>query len=235
MSSGIALAPQALASVELFVGLSTTALEEVAASARVRRLTKETRIFEQGDAADRSYALIEGSARILQSGSDGSQVVIRFIAPGETFGTIALFTDRRYPAEARTLTEALEVSWTEAELLHLMDHHSLIGMNVIRIIGKRLQEVQERVRELSTQRVEQRVAQAVLRLARQAGNSTAHGTAIEFPLRRKDLADISGTTLHTASRILTAWEKAGLLVSDHQRLMICNSSEILRIAQESAN
>jgi CRP/FNR family transcriptional regulator, nitrogen oxide reductase regulator len=235
MISGSALAPQALASVELFVGLSTTALEEVAALARVRRLTKETRIFEQGGPAERSYALLEGSARILQSGSDGAQVVIRFIAPGETFGTIALFTDRRYPAEARTLTDVLEVSWTEAQLLHLMDHHSLIGMNVIRIIGKRLQEVQERVRELSTQRVEQRVAQAVLRLARQAGNSTVYGTAIEFPLRRKDLADISGTTLHTASRILTAWEKAGLLVSDHQRLMIRNPSEILRIAQDSVN
>lgn len=235
MSSGITLAPQVLASVELFVGLSTTALQEVAASARVRRLIKETRIFEQGDAAERGYALIEGSVRILQSGRDGEQVVVRFIGPGETFGTIALFTDRRYPAEARTLTDALEVSWTDAELLHLMGRHPLIGINIIRIIGERLQEVQERVRELSTQRVEQRVAHAVLRLARQAGNSTVAGTAIEFPLRRKDVADISGTTLHTASRILTAWERAGLLVSDHQRLMIRNPSEILRIAQDSAS
>jgi len=235
MNSGITLAPQALASVELFLCLSTPALEEVAALARVRRLPKETRIFDQVDPAERAYALIEGSARIFQSGSDGRQVIVRFIGPGETFGTIALFTDRRYPAEARTLTEALEVSWTEAELLQLMGRHSLIGMNVIRIIGKRLQEVQERVCELSTQRAEQRVAHAVLRLAHQAGNSTVDGTAIEFPLRRKDLADISGTTLHTASRILATWEKAGLLVSDNQRLTIRKPSEILRIAQDSAN
>lgn len=235
MSSRTTIAPQALASVELFLGLPAKALAEVAAAARVRRLSKETRIFDQGDPAERGYALIEGSVRILQSGSDGAQVIVRLVGPGETFGTIALFTDRRYPAEARALTDALEVSWTEAELLHLMGHHSLIGMNIIRIIGKRLHEVQERVRELSTQRVEQRVAHAVLRLAHQAGNSTVDGTAIEFPLRRKDLADISGTTLHTASRILTAWEKAGLLVSDHQRLMIRNPSEILRIARDSAN
>lgn len=235
MSSVTTLAPQALASVELFLGLSAPALEEVAALTRVRRLAKKTRIFAQGDPAERGCALIEGSVRILQSGSDGAQVVVRFIGPGETFGTIALFTDRRYPAEAWTLTAALEVSWTEVELLHLMSHHPLIGINIIRIIGKRLQEVQERVRELSTQRVEQRVAHAVLRLAHQAGNSTADGTAIEFPLRRKDVADISGTTLHTASRILTAWEKAGLLVSDHQRLMIRKPSEILRIAQDVAN
>ena len=108
------------------------------------------------------------------------------------------------------LPNSVVASWSKDDLLGLMNRHPQIAMNVIRIIGTRLKDVQERVRELSTQRVEQRVARAVLRLARQAGHSTVDGTAIEFPLRRKDVADISGTTLHTASRILTAWEKAGL-------------------------
>ena len=108
------------------------------------------------------------------------------------------------------LADSVVASWSKDDLLGLMNRHPQIAMNVIRIIGTRLKDVQERVRELSTQRVEQRVARAVLRLARQAGHSTVDGTAIEFPLRRKDVADISGTTLHTASRIPTAWEKAGL-------------------------
>jgi CRP-like cAMP-binding protein len=67
-------------------------------------------------------------------------------------------------------------------------------------------------------------------LAHQAGHSTADGTAIEFPLRRKDVAEISGTTLHTASRILTAWEKAGLLSTHNQYLTICKIAEINKIA-----
>lgn len=232
MSSDRTPVADTLGTVELFRGLSATALEEVAELARFRRLPKDIRIFEQGQTAERAHALIEGSVRIFQSGSDGAQVVIRFIGPGETFGTVALFTDHQYPAEARTLTAVLEVSWTEGQLLQLMGHHPSIGMNVIRIIGKRLQEVQERFRELSTQRAEQRVAHALLRLARQAGNRSVDGTAIEFPLRRKDLAQIAGTTLYTASRILTSWEKVGLLVSDHQRLTLRNPTELLRIAQD---
>jgi CRP-like cAMP-binding protein len=71
-----------------------------------------------------------------------------------------------------------------------------------------------------------------LRLIGQAGHKTTDGTAIEIPLRRKDVADISGTTLHSASRILTAWEKAGLLVSRNQRLTIRKPSEIQRIADD---
>ena len=202
-------------------------------SARVRRLAGNTAIFDQGDAEVRAHVLIEGNVRISQSGSDGAEIVMRFIAPGEMFGTVALFTDGRYPADAVTLTESLEVSWSETELFELIRRHSPIAINLIRVIGKRLQEVQNRLREVSTQRVEQRVARALLRLVRQAGHRTTDGMAIEIPLRRKDVADISGTTLHTASRILTAWEKAGLLVSRNQRLTIRKPSEIQRIADNS--
>lgn len=227
------LAPQALASMELFHGLPVATLETVASCARVQRLPKDFRIFSQGDDSVRAHAVIEGSVRIVQSGSDGAQVIIRFIGPGEMFGTVSLFTDGRYPADAVTLSETLEASWSEAVLLDLIQRHAQIGVNVIRIMGRRLQEVQERVRELATQRAERRVAHAVLRLARQAGHSTVDGTAIEFPLRRKDLADIAGTTLHTVSRILTAWEKAGLLVTYNQRLTIRQPSQIARIAEDT--
>lgn len=75
-------------------------------------------------------------------------------------------------------------------------------------------------------------AQVVLRLARQAGVSMLGGTAIEFPLRRKDVADISGTTLHTASRILTGWEKAGLLTTRNRHLTVRKPAELLRIAED---
>lgn len=230
MTSDAPLARPALAAMELFAGLSTEALDEVMAHARLRYLAKDTRIFDQGDPAERAHALIEGAVRISQSGPDGEEVLIRLIGPGEMFGTAALFTDREYPADATTIIGSLEISWSETELFHLMERYAPIAVNVIGILGKRLKEAQERMRELSTQRAEQRVAHSILRLIHQAGRSTAAGTAIEFPLRRKDIADISGTTLHTASRILTTWEEAGLLVSDKQRLTVCRPGEIQKIA-----
>jgi CRP-like cAMP-binding protein len=235
MTVAFTVAPEVLASMELFHDLSPAALEEVMAAARLRRLAKQTRIFDQGDPAERAYALIDGSVRISQAGGDGAEVVIRFIGPGEMFGAVALFTNRQYPADATTLSNSLKISWSETDLLALLRRHPQIALNVIRIIGKRLKEAQERMRELATQRAEQRVAHAVLRLAQQAGRSTVDGTVIEFPLRRKDVADISGTTLHTASRILTAWEKAGLLVSNNQRLTIRKPSGIQLIADDTPN
>jgi CRP-like cAMP-binding protein len=227
--------PEILVAMDLFQGLPRPALETVAAAARLRRLPKHLRIFSQGDYGVRAHAVIEGSVRITQSGRDGAQVIVRFIGPGEMFGTVALFTDRIYPADAATLTETLEASWSEADLLDLMTAYPVIAINAIRIIGKRLQEVQERVREFATQSAERRVAHTVLRLAHQAGHSTIDGTAIDFPLRRKDVADIAGTTLHTASRILTAWEKSGFLVSHNQYLTVLQPAQLLRIAEDGSD
>ena len=76
-----------------FADCHSFALESAAACARVRRLPKDMCIFNQGDDSVRAHAIIEGSVRIAQSGSDGAQVVIRFIGPAEMFGTVALFTD----------------------------------------------------------------------------------------------------------------------------------------------
>jgi len=237
MGADGSLTAKALESLELFEGLSPAALGDVLESARVRRLRRDTRVFSQGDADARAHALISGGVRIAQSGSDGAQIVMRFIAPGEMFGTVALFTDGRYPADAVTLLDSVEASWSEADLFDLMGRHPRIAVNVIRVIGRRLQEVQDRLREVSTQRVERRVARAVLRLLRQAGQglNPESGVTIAFPLRRKDVADVAGTTLHTASRILTAWEKAGLLASHNRRLTVRQPSEILRIAEDSAD
>lgn len=235
MVSDASIAPRALAAMELFRELPAAALDAVAAAARVRQFPKDFLIFSQGDEGARAHAVIEGGVRIAQSGSDGAQAVMRFIGPGEMFGTVALFTDGRYPADAITVSETLEASWSEAELRELIARYPQIAINVIRIIGMRLQDVQNRVRELATQRAERRVAYALLRLANQAGLGTAEGLTIRFPLRRKDVADISGTTLHTASRILTAWEKAGLLVTRNQRLTIRHPAELLRIAEDATH
>src|SRR5215475_5466489 len=162
--SASAIAVQ-LGGMDLFEGLAGAALVEVAAAGRVKALTKGTVLFAQGALADRCHALIAGRVRIAQSGVEGGQLVVRFVGPGETFGTVALFTDRRYPAEASAVVDSLEISWPEATLLELIHRYPPIALNLVRIVGGRLREVQERLREVATERAEQRIAHALLRLS----------------------------------------------------------------------
>jgi CRP-like cAMP-binding protein len=221
-----------LAETELFEGLASAVLIEVAQLGRIQRLPRGTRIFAQGARADRCHALIAGQIRIAQSGVDGGQVVVRFVGPGEMFGTVALFTDRRYPAEATAVIDSVEVSWTEPVLLDLIQRYPPIALNLVRAIGARLREVQERLRELATQRVDQRIAHALLRLANRDVSPSSENASIDFPLTRQDLAAMCGATLYTASRVLTAWEKAGYVTTRRTRIRICKLSELRRLAGE---
>lgn len=224
---------QQLANTELFGGLVRDALADVAERGRVQALTRGAILFAQGAPADSCHVLLSGRIRIAQSGPEGGQVIVRFVGPGETFGTVALFTDRRYPAEASAVINSVEISWPEPTLLELIHRHPRIALNLVSLVGARLREVQERLRELATQRVDQRVAHALLRLADQGAGSGKDGAVIEFPLTRQDVAQMCGATLYTVSRVLTAWEKAGYIATHRKRVSIRKLGEIRRVASQT--
>src|SRR5690242_6575898 len=122
-NSSIPVEGAQIAGMDLFVGLSAPALDEVAARSRAQVLPHRTTLFAQGAPADRCHALLVGRVRIAQSGEEGGQLIVRFVGPGELFGTVALFTDRHYPAEATTVIDSVEISWTEEELRELLHRH----------------------------------------------------------------------------------------------------------------
>ena len=231
MTAPIPVDAKALSDISLLAELPPTVLDAAAAMARTRHLYRGMRIFDQGEPAGRAHALLSGFVRITQAGSDGEEILVRFIGPGEIFGCVPILTDRLYPADATAIVDSVELSWDPADLLALMQRHSQIALNMVAIVGKRLGDAQERLRELATQRADRRVARTLLRLLDQAGRRTDDGVRIEIPLRRKDIANIAGTTLHTVSRILVGWERRGLLISGNRHLVISSPDGINRIAE----
>lgn len=225
----------AIADVALMAGLPSEIRRKAAATARTRRVSRDTRIFDQGERAGRAHALLAGAVRITQAGSDGEEILIRLIGPGEIFGCVPLLTDGLYPADATAIVDSVEISWDPANLLELMEQHSSVAINMVAILGKRISEAQERLRELATQSADRRIARTLTRLVDQAGRPTDEGMRIDFPLRRKDIADMAGTTLHTVSRILAKWERQGLLASRKQYLIIPSPELFRRIADAASN
>jgi CRP-like cAMP-binding protein len=220
-----------LAGTRLFAGLDAEAHDEIAAACHTVRLRAGETLFEQDDVAPAFYVLITGRVKIAQVTVEGHLVTIRYISTGEVFGAVPLFTGTGYPASATAVMESLAARWDEAAAKRLLDRYPRIVLNALTIVGKRLQELQNRYRELATERVEQRVARAVLRLLGHAGEQGA-ATPAAFPLSRQDIAEVAGTTLHTVSRILSGWENRGLIESGRMRVVIRNPTGLLAIADD---
>lgn len=224
--------PQVIAGMEMFTGLGEDALRDVVRHARTRRVAKNTRIFSQGDEAKTCYALIDGRVKIVQSGAGGEQMIVHFVGPGGMFGTLAVFAGGRYPADAEAVSDCVEITWSAKTMTDLMHTHPRIATNMLDILGRRLMQVQKRLREISNERVERRIARALLRLVEQAGRPVEGGTAIDFPLSRQDVAEMTGTTLHTVSRTLSGWEERGLVELGRQQVTICQPDALVSIADD---
>jgi CRP/FNR family transcriptional regulator, nitrogen oxide reductase regulator len=103
-------------------------------------------------------------------------------------------------------------------------------MNAMGIMAESLQEIQERFRQVTTERVEQRLAHTLIRLSDQAGIKVEQGILIDLTLTRQDLAEMSGTTLYTASRILSQWEKRGLVLAGREQVILRDRPGLAKIS-----
>jgi CRP-like cAMP-binding protein len=214
----------------LFAGMSDADLDDVLSSAGSRRYRLSEAVFEQGSLADRFYLLLHGRLRVTQVTPHGEQVVIRMVNPGDLFGIAKALERPDYPGTATAATDSVALFWPMAAWTGIVERHPPFAVNAMRTIGARLQEAHTRVRELSTEAVERRVGHAVLRLVQQSGRREAEGIRIDFPISRQDIAEMTGTTLHTVSRILSAWAAAGIVDGGRQKLMVKDPHRLLLIA-----
>ncbi len=205
---------------QLFQGLNGCDLADLLSRARQKSIAKGSAFFHEQEQAAHCHLLTGGQIKLTQNSVEGGQLVVRFLGAGEVFGWAMVLGTTHYPGTAEAVTDSVALVWEAETMREAMLAHPTLALNALELVGGRLHEAQERLLELATERVERRIARAVLRLMAQAGRPAAKGVEVAFPLSRQDLADAVGATLHTVSRILASWEQRGVLGGGRQRLVV---------------
>ncbi|MBP0438033.1 Crp/Fnr family transcriptional regulator [Tianweitania sediminis] len=218
----------------LFRGLADADMEVILESAATRRVAKGATLFEQAAEADEFFFLLDGRLKVMKFTSDGDQVLIRFVVAGEVCGMAAAIGRNTYPATAKAAADCVVLAWPSTMWLRLVEKVPALGAGAMRALGQRLEEAHTRITELSTEEVQRRLANAITRLAGQAGRKVDKGILIDFAVTRQDLAEMTGTTLHTVSRIMSCWESKGLLEGDRQHLLLREPHKLLMIGEGSS-
>jgi CRP-like cAMP-binding protein len=222
-----------VAGLPLFAGLSAEALDDLLREAVSVRYAKGKNVFAQDEEAHSFFLLLHGHLRVMKLTPDGQQVVVRFVTAGEIFGIAMAIGRTTYPATATAVVDSVALVWPSASWPRLVARHPFLALNTLQAVGSRLQDAHTRVVEISTEQVERRVAHALLRLARQAGRKVEAGIQIDFPISRQDVAEMTGTTLHTVSRILSNWEADGLVEGGRQKIVIRDPHKLFALAEGS--
>ena len=224
--------PADLRRVNVFEKASDEDLKIIAQGSIERSIEEGNFFFFQGDPADYAYILVAGRAKLLQTNPSGQQVNLRTINAWQMFGALGAVREAAtYPASAQALEDCNALAVKSTTLKELIKDRPYLTFGLMKLMTDYIQEMQERYRELATEKVERRIARVLLRLTAQMGIKGEHNT-IELGFTRKELSEMAGTTLFTVSRILSEWERLGLVEAGRERVVILQPHELVVIAEE---
>ena len=187
-------------------------------------------IYAAGDEAKRLYVVLVGKVKLVRHTLAGQDVVLDLHGPGDFFGTLSILGDNEYPDTAYAQTGCCVISIEATDFLAIMQRYPPVALAVLEIVQQRLRAAQDLIRQLSAEPVESRIAAALLRLADRMGQVERDRILIQAPLSRQDLADMVGTTLETASRVISQFRKAGLIESGRQWIAIRDRQKLETLA-----
>ncbi|MFV2051576.1 Crp/Fnr family transcriptional regulator [Aliiroseovarius sp. YM-037] len=217
-----------------FRRLDRAQIREILDLATAKRFDAGVAVFEEGFPADRFYLLLDGHVRVVRTTEGGEQIIALHITSGQLFGIAQALGRDTYPATAMAADECLTLSWPSTIWSDFIAKYDGFATETYKTVGERVGEMNNRIVEMATQHVEQRVACALLRMINQSGKKEDRGILIDFPITRQNISEMTGTTLHTVSRLLSAWEKQGIVESGRRRIMVTEPHQLVLLSGAQA-
>ena len=217
----------------LFAGLSDADGVALERRAHLRKFAEGETLFSQGDTANELFVIAKGRVKVWRASEDGAALTLTLLGRGQPIGTLGAAEDRLNHATATAVTPVEAWAWPIESLRQLMEASPALTSNVLRTVTNYAEQLIERLEEMASVPVEQRVARTLLRLARRAyGESTTDGC--ELPLSRQDLAELTSATLPTVSRIMSRWRGDRLIAGTRGRVKLLDMAALARIAEKPA-
>ena len=222
-------APIPFDAIPLLAGLKREDREAMGPLCRMRGYDKGETIFREGEPADRIHFVHIGRVKIVKS-AGSRDIILEILGPGEPVGAVAVFERRPFPASAVTLEPSGILSIPEREFFALLEKRPEMMRQLLAGLTHRLMMVNKRLADL-TGSAEHRAARLFLTLADRVGLAGPQGVRIPLPLSRQEIADLIGTTLETAIRLMSRWQKEGLVLTEKDGFLVPDPAA-LRGAEE---
>ena len=221
--------PTIAVSAALFQGLESAEVDSILNAARIRRVMSGEYLCRQGETPDKLYLVRTGLIKVNSTTDRGKEVLLRWVRPGEVFGLATLTKPsllNAWSARAAESSEALE--WDRMAIQRLSSLYPAFWPNALWIALHWAHELQTRVEQMSTERVEQRLARALTDFSKQV-KSTNQG--IELKVTGEELAQMVGTTLFTISKVFNRWKRLGYVSKGRKRVFILDRKRLSQVAE----
>ncbi len=198
------------------------------------RYRKGDFIFREGDPTEYFHIVKEGTVKCVKSTPDGKECTLKVLMPGDLFCCdAAAFDGTAHPGTAQPMGEVSILRMRKKTYFDMLRRSPEAALEVIKYLGNRLHEAQEKAKVLALDRADQRLAALLVDLAARNGQADPHGIRLGIRLTRQDMANMVGTTTETVIRIMGRFKRQQLVSGTANRLLIRNLAGLKALASAS--
>jgi CRP/FNR family transcriptional regulator len=211
-----------LRKLPFFRRLSQPLRQRVAAVARIKAHDRGELIFSEGDPSDAFMVIVDGRVKVFKATPAGKEIILEIFGAGDPLGAVAVYEGAPFMASAVALEPSQVLAIEQRAFFRLLEDDPAMVRGLLSGLTIRLAELTRRLAEMSGARVEARFARLFLKLCDQIGRAERGGVFVPMPLARQELADLTGTTIETAIRIMSRWQKEDVLHTEKDGFVIMN-------------
>lgn len=162
-----------------------------------------------------------GFIKMTRTTPQGAEVAVELLGPGQCFGLLAALEGRSYPLSASAVTDCWYLKVPSRAFLQIYNANIQLRDQMLRTLAPRLRKAHDMMARMSTGKVEQRVAAVLLILGESYGRvGKLGGVRLSVPLTRQDISEMAGTTVETCIRVMSKWQKLGIVTTENQVITI---------------
>lgn len=219
----------ALASSPLFANLPPALRERVERMATLQALEKGDFLWNTGDPAESLTVIVSGRVKVVRHAEAGD-VILEMFGPGEAVGAVAVYNEIPYPATAVAMEPCTLLKLPRRDWFDLLERDPAFARALLLAMTRLNMALTRKLAAMHGTRVPTRIANLFLSLAERMGRQTSEGTEIPLALSRQEIAAFVGTTVESAIRVMSRWNREGVLVTGRERFVIPDREKLKREA-----
>ena len=207
--------------IPIFSKVRDKDLAEILSCFILESYTRKKEIFTEGDAPDWFYIVMSGKVKVTKISSEGREIIMEVISPCDFFGGFAVLKGFPFPANAVAMEDSEILKLSRKALLKIIDRFPSVMYLITSSLGERTRGMHETLKNIALERVDSRIAALLVKLADKSSDRVDPGeNVIDMRITKQDVAEMVGTTVETAIRVMSRFRKSGLIADKNGRLAI---------------
>ena len=217
-----------LSEFDLFKNLTDAEFARLNFDKTCLRYKKGSIVYKEGMKLTGFYCVIKGILKILKTGPDGKEQIIRFARKGEIIAYRSLLSQELACTTSKVIDDAILCHIPHPTLLFLLKNNWEFSLFMLQVVCKELDEANDFITDIAQKTVRERLAEILLLL--KDNFELDEDNILQIALTREELANMVGTATESVIRLLSEFRQDQLIDIDGRKIKIINVPGLTRVA-----